>query len=79
MRYCNSQVDSWIVSAEQSNDRSSKLDFYYRIQDTVSTELPQIYLWYPANVVAARKRVGNINIEPSGSWFFVAKLSLQDK
>jgi peptide/nickel transport system substrate-binding protein len=79
MRYCNSQVDSWIVSAEQTNDRSSKLDFYYRIQDTVSAELPQIYLWYPANVVAARKRVGNINIEPSGSWFFVAKLTLQDK
>ena len=79
MRYCNPQVDSWIVSAEQSNDRSAKLDMFYRVQDSVSAELPQIYLWYPANVVAARKRVGSINIEPSGSWFFVAKLTLQEK
>src|SRR5262249_31002855 len=78
MRCCNSQVDSWIVTAERSNDRTAKLDFFYRIQDSVSAELPQIYLWYPANVVAARKRVGNINIEPSGSWFFVANLTLQD-
>ena len=40
-------------------------------------ELPQIYLWYPANVLAARARVGNIQIEPSGSWYFITKLTLE--
>jgi len=76
MRYCNPIVDRWIIDAERANDRKAKLELYYKIQQTVSDELPQIYLWYPANVVAARTRVGNIQIEPSGSWFFIAKLTL---
>jgi peptide/nickel transport system substrate-binding protein len=77
MRYCNPQVDDRIVEAERANDRAAKLDLYHEIQETVSNELPQIYLWYPANVLAARARVGNIQIEPSGSWFFITKLTLE--
>ena len=79
MRYCNPQVDRWIVDAEQANDRAAKLDLFSKVQRTVSDELPQIYLWYPANVLAARTRVGNIQIEPSGSWFFIAKLTLDGR
>lgn len=79
MRYCNPQVDDWIVEAERADNRATKLDLYHKIQETVSNQLPQIYLWYPANVVAARARVGNIQIEPSGSWFFISKLTLKDK
>ncbi len=79
MRYCNPEVDRWIVDAERANDRAAKLALFSQIQKTVSDELPQIYLWYPANVLAARTRVGNIQIEPSGSWFFIAKLTLEGK
>jgi len=79
MRYCNPQVDSWIVDAERANGRPAKLDLFSKVQKTVSEELPQIYLWYPANVVAARTRVGNIQIEASGSWFFIAKLTLESR
>ena len=79
MRYCNSQVDQWIVEAERANDRPTKVDRFSRIQETVSDELPQIYLWYPANVLAARTRVGNIQIEASGSWFFITKLTLESR
>ncbi len=79
MRYCNPQVDTWIVEAERANERPAKLDLFSKIQRTVSEELPQIYLWYPANVLVARTRVGNIQIEPSGSWFFIAKLTLESR
>ena len=79
MRYCNPQVDRWIVDAERANDRPTKLDLFSKLQSTVSEELPQIYLWYPANVLAARTRVGNIQIEASGSWFFISKLTLEDR
>jgi peptide/nickel transport system substrate-binding protein len=79
MRYCNPQVDQWIVDAEKANDRATKLDLFSKIQKSVSEELPQIYLWYPSNVLAARARVGNIQIEPSGSWFFISKLTLESK
>jgi len=79
MRFCDPQVDRWIVEAEQANDRARKLELFYKVQSTVSEELPQIYLWYPSNVLAARTRVGNIQIEPSGSWFFISKLTLDSK
>lgn len=77
MRYCNPQVDGWIIEAEIAKDRAAKIDLYGKVQKTVSEELPQIYLWYPANVLVARKRVGQIEIEPTGSWFFITKLTLQ--
>jgi ABC-type transport system substrate-binding protein len=76
MRYCNPQVDDWIVEAERENDRAKKIELYSKIQQTVSEDLPQIYLWYPANVLIARSRVGNIQIEPSGSWYFISRLTL---
>ncbi len=77
MRYCNPQLDRWIVEAERENDRAARLKLYSQIQKTVSEELPQIYLWYPANVLVARARVGNIQIEPSGSWYFITRLTLE--
>ena len=79
MRYCNPQLDRWIVEAERENDRDAKKRLYSLIQKTVAEELPQIYLWYPANVLVARARVSNIQIEPSGSWYFFTKLTLEEK
>jgi ABC-type transport system substrate-binding protein len=49
------------------------------IQEKVAQELPQIYLWYPSNVLIARKRVSDIQTEPSGSWYFIARLSLEPR
>ena len=79
MRYCNPLVDQWIVEAERENDRAGKVALYSKVQQTVSNELPQIYLWYPANALVASTRVGNIQIEPSGSWFFITKLALNGR
>lgn len=78
MRYCNPQIDEWIVEAEQTNDKAKKLDLYSKIQKIVSEELPQIYLWYSANVMVASRRVGNIELDQYGSWYFIAKLTLED-
>jgi peptide/nickel transport system substrate-binding protein len=79
MRYCNPQVDDWIVAAERANGRAAKVELYGEIEKVVADELPQIYLWYPANVAVARKRVGNIQLDPSGSWYFITKLTLDQK
>jgi peptide/nickel transport system substrate-binding protein len=78
MRYCNPQVDRLIVEAERANDRAAKIALYAQVQKIVSDELPHIYLWYPANVLVARARVRNIQLDPSGSWYFIAKLTLEE-
>lgn len=78
MRYCNPQVNRLIVEAERANDRAAKMALYAQLQKIVSDELPQIYLWYPANVLVARTRVRNIQLDPSGSWYFITKLALEE-
>lgn len=79
MRYCNPQVDEWIVATELTNDRAAKLNLYSKIQQKVAEELPQIYLWYMANVLVANRRVGNIQLDQYGSWYFIPKLTLSEK
>lgn len=78
MRYCNPEVDQWIVEAERSTDRQTKIGLYAKVQQSVSEDLPQIYLWYTSNVLVASARVGNIEIDSAGSWYFIAKLTLQE-
>jgi peptide/nickel transport system substrate-binding protein len=79
MRYCNPQVDEWTVEAERVNERSAKLELYSKVQKQVAEDLPQIYLWYMSNVLAASSRVGNIQLDRYGSWFFIPKLTLEEK
>jgi ABC-type transport system substrate-binding protein len=76
-RYCNPALNEIILRAERSPDRAEQKTLFSQIQRTVSQEVPQVYLWYPANVVVARKRVGNINIDLSGAWYFVKDVTLQ--
>jgi peptide/nickel transport system substrate-binding protein len=75
-RYCNPALDDLIIRSERATDLSEKRGLYGEVQKTASRELPQIYLWYPANVVVARRRVGNISIDLSGAWYFVKDLTL---
>ena len=78
-RYCNPDVDRWIEAAQRAPSRDDQRRYYQMIQEKLVQELPQIYLWYPANVLIARKRVTDAEIEPSGSWYFITRLSLGNK
>jgi peptide/nickel transport system substrate-binding protein len=76
MRYCNPTINDEILQAERSNDRNEQLALYTQIQKTVSDEEPQIYIWYSDNIIVARKRVGNMQIDPSGAWYFLQKVTV---
>jgi len=78
MRYCNPALAEDILKAERSHDRSEQLEIYKRIQKTIAGERPQIYLWYTANVIVARKRIGNIDVDPSGAWYFLQGITSTD-
>jgi ABC-type transport system substrate-binding protein len=57
-------------------DRDKAKQLYSRVQEIVSREVPVFPLWYQANIVIARKNVGNINVDASGDWRFVRNLTL---
>ncbi|HYJ90504.1 MAG TPA: ABC transporter substrate-binding protein [Pyrinomonadaceae bacterium] len=78
-RYSNPQVDSLVQQAIDvtATDRDQAKQLYSQVWETVSNDLPLLPLWYPANIVIANKRVGNIKINPSGDYSFVKDIVLQ--
>lgn len=79
-RYSNPELDRILeeavnTSPERERDRAKNL--YAQAQDIISRELPMLPLWYPATMVVSRKGVGNIEIDPSGGWEFMNKVTVE--
>jgi peptide/nickel transport system substrate-binding protein len=75
-RYSNKELDALLDEAVNTFDRGKGKELYAKIQETVSRELPVLPLWYQANIVIARKNVGNIQVNASGDWSFVRNLTI---
>jgi peptide/nickel transport system substrate-binding protein len=76
-RYSNPQVDNIVEEAINSIDRDRAKQLYGQTWQLVSNDLPLLPLWYPANIVVANKRIGNIKISASGDYSFVKDITLQ--
>ena len=74
-RYSNPQLDPLLEEAVSTFDRQKARELYVRIQDTVSRDVPVFPLWYQANIVIAKKNVGNIKVDASGDWGFIKNLT----
>lgn len=75
-RYSNPEYDKIIEQAYNEIDREKAKALYVQAQEIVSRDLPLLPLWYPANMVVANKRIGNIKISPSGDWSFVKDITV---
>ncbi len=74
-RYSNPEVDRIIEQAFNSTDREQAKELYFKAQEIISNDVPMFPLWYPANMVVANKRIGNIKISPSGDWSFIKDIT----
>ncbi len=77
-RYSNEEVDKIIDEAINTTDRTRSKELYVKAWEIVSSELPLLPLWYPANMVVANKRIGNIKIGPSGDWSFIKDITVSN-
>lgn len=75
-RYSNPELDKIVEEAVNTIDKETAKSLYVRAQQIVSNDVPLFPLWYPANLVVANKRVGNIKITGSGDWTFVKDLTV---
>ncbi|KXK06949.1 MAG: dipeptide ABC transporter substrate-binding protein [Acidobacteria bacterium OLB17] len=75
-RYSNPAVDEAVTSAIETTNKEEAKQLYKKAWDLVSADVPLLPLWYPANVVVATKRVGNIHINPSGDWGFLKDVTI---
>ena len=75
-RYRNVVLDPLLEEAVKTWDRQKAVSLYTRIQQVVSNDAPIFPLWYQANMVIAKKSVGNIHVNASGDWGFVKDLTI---
>jgi peptide/nickel transport system substrate-binding protein len=76
-RYKNPELDKILEEAANTYDHAKAAPLYSRAQEIVSNEVPVLPLWYQANMVIAKKSVGNIKVDASGDWGFVKNLTIQ--
>jgi peptide/nickel transport system substrate-binding protein len=75
-RYNNAEFDKLIEEATSTTDREKAFGLYSRAQDILSRDIPMLPLWYPANLVIAKKNVSNIKFDASGDWSFIKNLKV---
>lgn len=76
-RYSNPEFDDLVSKAVNETDREKARQLYAQVQEIISRDVPLLPLWYPANMVVAAKGVGNLQVQPSGDWFFVRNLTFE--
>ncbi len=77
-RYSNTEVDAALDQAINETDRAKAKELYLKAWDLISADLPLVPLWYPANMIVANKRIGNIKINPSGDWGFIKDITVSN-
>lgn len=75
-RYSNPELDALLAEAVNTYDHSKAAPLYAKAQEIVSRDLPVFPLWYQANMVIAKKSIGNIHVNASGDWGFVKDLTV---
>jgi peptide/nickel transport system substrate-binding protein len=75
--FSNPDVDRILQEATTTLDRERARALYTEAQTIISREMAMLPLWYPDNMVIARRRVGNIRLDPSGDWRFVRHLTIE--
>ncbi len=79
-RYRNPELDRILQEAVETSpdlERDKAKTLYAQAQDIITRDLPMLPLWYPANMVVARRNVGNIKVDASGDWSFVRNLTVE--
>ena len=75
-RYSNPEFDKLVEQAVNAPNRETAKELYFKAQEIVSNDLPLFPLWYPANIVVANKRIGNIKVGASGDWSFIKDITV---
>ncbi|MBX7221121.1 MAG: ABC transporter substrate-binding protein [Blastocatellia bacterium] len=75
--YHNQEVDGWLRQASETLDKAEQKRLYGLAQRKIAEEVPQVFLWYPNNVAVMSSRIENVNLELSGSYFFLREVTLK--
>lgn len=75
-RYSNPEVDKLLEDAINEIDREKAKALYVKAWGIISSDLPLLPLWYPANMVVSNKRIADIKMNASGDWTFLKDITV---
>lgn len=75
-RYSNPELDKILDEAANLYDHTKAAPLYAKAQEIIGRDVPVFPLWYQANMVIAKKSVGNIHVDASGDWGFIKDLTI---
>ena len=74
--YENPKVDALLAQAAAESSERLQRQAYLTVQQTLATDLPSLPLWYPDVVVVHATRLGNLHLDPGGSFGFLRTATL---
>jgi peptide/nickel transport system substrate-binding protein len=75
--YRNPRYDALLAQSRAETDRDKRRQLLGQVQKIIAEDLPYLNLWYMDNVSVHRKRVANVTLEPTGSYDFLAGITVQ--
>jgi len=75
--YSNPNVDLLLYKASEIYDFEILKKTYKKVEYLVSKDIPFIPLWFANNIVVYSKRIENIEMYPSGEYYFLEKVRLK--
>jgi peptide/nickel transport system substrate-binding protein len=69
--YQNSQVDRLLDLGSIEGNLEERKKIYNRVQQFIVDDLPYIPLWYPDNIVIARKSIKDFKLHLTGNWLSI--------
>ena len=72
--YRNAELDGLLKQARVESDREKRRVLFSRVQKIIAEELPYVSLWFMDNVSVHRKRIGGVELSPTGDFDFLRSI-----
>jgi ABC-type transport system substrate-binding protein len=69
--YRNPEIDALLEQARVESDREKRRELFSKVQKIIAEDLPYVSLWFMDNVSVHRKRIGDLQLSPTGDYDFL--------
>lgn len=76
--YSDPEMDRLIADAALTSNQQQRIADYRRIQQIAARDLPDLNLWYMDTVIVHDRRIGNIQLDPTGTYDFLRTASVKN-
>jgi len=75
--YRNAEVDALLDRARVEGDREKRRELFGKVQKIIAGDLPYISLWFMDNISVHSKRIGGVQLSPSGDYDFLRTIEVR--